>query len=335
MAAKVVVADFIPEPLSVEREVLDGLADVRAVGAMSTDQLLAALDDPEIADADALMVYHFVTVPKEVLNKLTNCKLIIRCGAGFDNVDIGAARQLGIDVANVPDYGTEDVADAAIALTLSLMRGTHRLNQLCQAGTDNWKYELVVPLRRVRGQTFGVIGMGRIGTATALRAKALGMDVVFFDPHAVDGTDKAIGVRRAETVEALLHESNVVSCHCLLNDQTHHILNAKTIALMPPGSYLVNTSRGGVVDVLAVLKAIESGQLAGAGIDVLKHEPPNDDHPLIKAWRDPAHPAHSRLILTPHSAFYSEEGLEDMRRKGSENVRRVLLNQPPRNVVNR
>lgn len=334
MAAKVVVADFISEPLSVERDVLGELADVRAVGAMSTGQLLSALDDPELASADAMMVYHFVTVPKEVLDKLANCKLIVRCGAGFDNVDIGAARQLGIDVANVPDYGTEDVADAAIALTLSLMRGTHRLNQLCQAGTDNWKYELVVPLRRVRGQTFGVIGMGRIGTATALRAKALGMDVVFFDPHAVDGTDKAIGVRRAETVEALIRESNVVSCHCLLNDQTHHILNADTIALMQPGSYLVNTSRGGVVDVLAVLQAIESGQLAGAGIDVLEREPPSDDHPLIQAWRDPAHPAHSRLILTPHSAFYSEEGLEDMRRKGSENVRRTLSGQPPRNVVN-
>ncbi len=334
MAAKVVVADFIHEPLSVEREVLEGVASVAAVGAMSTEEFLNALNDPALASADALMVYHFVSVPRQAIEKLTNCKLIVRCGAGFDNVDIAAAREHNIDVANVPDYGTEDVADAAIALTLSLMRGTHRLNQLCQQGTDNWKYELVVPLHRIRGQIFGVVGMGRIGTATALRAKALGMDVVFYDPHVVDGTDKAIGVRRAETLSDLLAQANVVSCHCLLNEQTHHIIDAEAIAQMQPGSFLVNTSRGGVVDVLAVLAALESGQLGGAGIDVLEHEPPAADHPLIEAWRDPSHPANSRLILTPHSAFYSEEGLEDMRRKGSENVRRVLNGQPARNIVN-
>ncbi|GAB5401883.1 MAG: C-terminal binding protein [Aureliella sp.] len=334
MAARVVVTDFIHEPLAIEREVLEGAASVTAIGAMSTDEFLSSLDDSSIASADALMVYHFVSVPREAIEKLPNCRLIVRCGAGFDNVDIKAARDHNIDVANVPDYGTEDVADAAIALTLSLMRGTHRLNQLCQQGTDNWKYELVVPLHRVRGQVFGVVGMGRIGTATALRAKALGMDVVFYDPNAVDGTDKAIGVRRVDTLAELLKQANAVSCHCLLNDQTQHIIDASAIAQMQRGSFLVNTSRGGVVDVLAVLEALESGRLGGAGIDVLEHEPPAADHPLIAAWRDPSHPANSRLILTPHSAFYSEEGLEDMRRKGSENVRRVLAGEAPRNVVN-
>ncbi len=330
---RVLVTDFIHEPLAVEREVLGGDADVVALGALSTEEFLGRLEDSELAQSDALMVYHFVTVPAEAIEKLTNCKIIVRCGAGYDNIDLDAARKHGIPVANVPDYGTEDVADAAIAMTLGLLRGTHRLNQLCQRGTENWKYELVVPLSRVRGQKFGVIGMGRIGTAAALRAKALGMQVVYYDPYAVDGTDKAIGVTRVETVEELFLQSSVVSCHCLLSDETHHIVNRRTIGLMKPGSYIVNTARGGVVDVTAVLEAIESGQLAGAGIDVLEQEPPDDESPLIRAWRDPSHPASDRLILTPHSAFYSEEGLSDMRRKGSENVRRVLEGKQPRNIV--
>ncbi len=329
----VLVTDFIAEPLEIEREILGDVADVTAVGALSTEELLGRLADPRLAGADSLLVYHFVSVRADAIAKLTNCKLIVRCGAGYDNIDLDAARDRGIFVANVPDYGTEDVADAAIALALGLMRGTHRLNQLCQRGTENWKYELAVPLHRLRGQVFGVIGIGRIGTATALRAKALGMQVVYFDPYAVDGTDKALGLTRVASVEELFRRSNVVSCHCLLSDETQHIVNSKTIGLMKPGSYIVNTSRGGVVDPLAVLSALESGQLAGAGIDVLEQEPPDDAHPLIRAWRNPTHPASERLILTPHAAFYSEEGLEDMRRKGSENVRRILLGQPPRNVV--
>jgi len=279
-------------------------------------------------------VYHFVTVRSEAIERMPNLKLIVRCGAGYDNVDFRFARSLGIDVANVPDYGTEDVADAALALVLSLARGTHLLNSLCQAGTDNWTYELAIPLHRIRGRTFGIIGCGRIGSATALRAKALGYDVVFYDPYARDGHDKSIGVRRAQTLEELLAQSHVLSCHCLLSEETRHIINCDTVDLLPMGSILVNTARGAVVDPLAVLQGLESGRLAGAGIDVLEQEPPNDEHPLIRAWRTPDHPAHRRLILTPHAAFYSQEGLMDMRQKGALNVRRMLLGEVPRNVVN-
>jgi C-terminal binding protein len=192
----------------------------------------------------------------------------------------------------------------------------------------------VVPLRRLRGRVFGIIGLGRIGGATALRAKALGMDVVFYDPHVPDGRDKSLGVRRAETLDELLGQCFVLSAHCPLTHETKHIVNRDTLAKLPPGAHVVNTSRGGVVDVLAVLDALASGHLAGAAIDVLDTEPPPDDHPFIRAWRDPGHPAHDRLIVNPHSAFYTEEGLLDMRIKGSQNCRRVLLGEPPRNVVN-
>jgi D-3-phosphoglycerate dehydrogenase/C-terminal binding protein len=132
----------------------------------------------------------------------------------------------------------------------------------------------------------------------------------------------------------LLGQAHIVSLHCPLTAETRHLINADTLARMKPGAFLVNTARGGVVDVAAVAGAIESGRLAGAGIDVLEQEPPADDNPLIAAWRNPDHPAHDRVIVNPHAAFYSEEGLEEMRLKGSQNCRRVLLGQPPWNVVN-
>jgi D-3-phosphoglycerate dehydrogenase/C-terminal binding protein len=160
------------------------------------------------------------------------------------------------------------------------------------------------------------------------------MDVVFYDPYVPDGRDKSLGIRRAETLEELLAESHVVSMHCPLTSETQHLINAKTIAQMKRGSFLVNTARGAVVDVTAIPEAIRSGQLAGAGIDVLEDEPPPEDHPLLVAWRDPNHPAYHRLIVNPHAAFYSEEGLLDMRIKGTEACRRALLGLPLRNVVN-
>lgn len=260
--------------------------------------------------------------------------MIVRCGVGYDNVDGAAARRHGIPVANVPDYGTEEVADSAIGLMLALTRGIHLLTGRLRGPRGPWSWAQVRPRHRLRGRGFGVVGLGRIGTAAALRAKALGMDVLFFDPYTPDGRDRALGVRRAESLAELLAQSYVVSLHCPLSDETRHLINRATLAQLPAGAYLVNTARGGVADVLAVLDAVTRGHLAGAALDVLEEEPPPDDHPLVVAWRDPNHPAHDRIILNPHTAFYSEEGLLDMRIKGSENCRRVLLGQPPRNVVN-
>jgi C-terminal binding protein len=327
--AKIVITDFVSEPLDHERRILGDLADVHALEAKTEAELHGRIED-----ADIVMVYHYLGLSAETISRLQRCKLIVRCGVGFDNVDRIAARARGINVANIPDYGTEDVADSAIGLMLAFARGIHPLNSRLRRSHGEWSYTQAAPLLRLRGRVFGIIGIGRIGTAAALRAKALGMDVAYYDPYAPQGRDKSLGIRCAETLEELLAQSHVVSAHCPLTSETHHMLNRQTIALMPRGSYLVNTSRGGVVDVMAVLNALESGHLAGAGIDVLETEPPADEHPLVRSWRDPSHPAHDRLILNPHAAFYSEEGLTDMRVKGSQNCRRVLLGQAPFNVVN-
>ena len=327
--AKVVVTDFISEPLDHERRIIGELADVVALNAFSEDDLVG-----KIEDADAIMLYHFISLTSRTIQRLEKCKLIVRCGVGFDNVDRAAARERGITVANVPDYGTEDVADSAIGMMLSLTRGIHYLNTRCQLGLGPWIYTQAQPLHRLRGRVFGIVGIGRIGTATALRAKALGMDVVYYDPFSQQGRDKSLGVRSVDTLDELLSQSHVLSMHCPNTPETKHMINRDTLTKMRPGSFLVNTARGAVVDVLAVLDAISSEHLRGAAIDVLEAEPPLPDHPLMVAWRDPNHLAHSRVIINPHSAFYSEEGLLDMRIKGSENCRRVLLGQAPYNVVN-
>ena len=191
-----------------------------------------------------------------------------------------------------------------------------------------------MPLHRLPGRIFGVVGLGRIGTAAALRAKALGMDVAFYDPYKPCGYDKALGIRRVEDFAELLAQCYVLSLHCPLTDETFHLVDRLSIARMPPGGYLVNTARGAIVNTAVVPEALRSGQLAGAGIDVLEHEPPPADHPLMAAWRDPQHPAHHRLIVNPHAAFYSEEGLMDMRSPGGGACRRALCGLPIPNLVN-
>lgn len=327
--ARVVITDFITDDLQPERSILGELAEVVALNAYSESELVG-----QIESADAVMLYHNLALRRDSIERLTRCRLIVRCGVGIDNVDHAFARSRGITVANVPDYGTEEVADSAIGLMLALARGIAPLNSRLRLGQSEWSYQAAAPLRRLRGRVFGIVGLGRIGTATALRAKALGMDVVYFDPYRPDGTDKALGVWRAESLADLLSEAFVLSLHCPLTSQTRHLIDAKALARLPRRAYLVNTARGGLVDVSALLAALADGHLAGAGIDVLPQEPPAADDPLLAAWRDPSHPAYDRLILNPHSAFYSEEGLMDMRTKGAHACRKALLGQPIPNVVN-
>jgi C-terminal binding protein len=327
--ARVIIADFHHGSLEVEEGILGDLAAVESLDVTSEEQLWGRVED-----ADAIMVYHTLKVTRATIERLQKCKLIVRCGVGYDNVDHAYARSRGIPVANVPDYGTEEVADSAIGLMLALTRGIALQNTVLRPAGAKWRYEHVAPLHRLRGQVFAVLGLGRIGTAAALRAKALGMDVAFFDPYKADGYDKALGVRRVESLPELLRQAFVLSCHCPLSAETHNLIDAAAIEQMPRGSFLINTARGGIVDVTAIPAAIASGRLAGAGIDVLPHEPPPDDHPLLVAWRDPSHLAHTRVILNAHNAFYSVEGLRDMRIKGAEACRRMLLGQPLRNVVN-
>ena len=325
----VIVTDFVSEPLDVERTVLGDHAELLCALAQDEEQLAEI-----VPNAAALMVYHEICVTRRTIERLKCCKLIVRCGVGYDNIDLHAAREHGIPVANVPDYGSEEVADSAIGMLLALARGIHFLNSRLCTSRDPWTYTHAVPLVRLRGRVFGIVGLGRIGTATALRAKAFGMDVLFYDPYKPDGFDKALGIRRADTVESLFRQSHAISFHCPLTDETRHLFNAKSLSWLPRGAFVINTARGAVVDTEVIPSAIVSGQLAGAGIDVLAIEPPTDSDALATAWRDPSHPAHHRIILNPHSAFYSEEGLREMRIKGAQACLNAISGRGIRNVVN-
>jgi D-3-phosphoglycerate dehydrogenase/C-terminal binding protein len=325
---KVVITDFVCDGLELERRELEGLATVEALNAHAEDELIG-----HIEDADALMVYHHLSLSEKSIFRLNDCKMIVRCGVGVDNIACAAARVRGILVANVPDYGTEEVADTASGMALAMTRGIHFLNSRLRAGQGPWTPNPVAPLQRLRGQVFGIVGLGRIGTAVAIRAGSLGCDVAFYDPYKDDGYDKALGIRRVESFEELLAASYVISLNCPLSDETQHMIDRQALQRMRAGSYLVNTARGGVIDPLAVAEALGSGQLAGAAIDVLDQEPPTSDHALIAAWRNPDHPAHHRLLINPHAAFYCEQGFVEMRLKAARACRLALQGQPVRSLV--
>jgi phosphoglycerate dehydrogenase-like enzyme len=285
--------------------------------------------------AAGLVCYHEVTVTGEMLDRMPNCRVVVRAGVGFDNIDLKAAGERGIAVCNTPDYGTMDVADHAIALTLAFLRGITMYNAaIIEDPVANWRFDAVPTIRRLSTQTFGVIGLGRIGTATALRAKALGMRVMFFDPYRPTGTELAVGVERAGSLEDLLKQSDVVSIHTPLTVETRHLISTAALAAMKPGSILVSTARGPVVDLAALLPALNAGRIAGAALDVLEIEPLPVDHPLMKAWRAPNSSIRNKLILTPHAAFYSPSSLIDLRRKSASTAAQFLREGHSRDCVN-
>ncbi len=313
----VLIADFLDEA-SVETPVLRDIAQIKL--AVARDE--KDFSEDQLGDIDALMLYHDIAhLGEATFARAPRLKGLVRAGVGYNNVDLDAAGRRGIVVCNVPDYGTEEVADHTLMFLLALVRRLHSSDAAIRAG--GWDYRSARDAPRLRGKTIGLIGCGRIGTATALRAKAFGLDVVFFDPFVPQGTDKALGVRRVHRLEELLEQSHFVSLHCYLSQSTHHLINAGALARMRRGTILINTARGPIVDQNALIQALDSGHLLGAGIDVTEREPLDDDRLRF----------HPRVLLTPHSAFYSIEGFVELRTKTAEEVRRLLLGEPPRNPV--
>jgi phosphoglycerate dehydrogenase-like enzyme len=308
---------FTDHAATVERPILADVAELETVwldfNAPFPDAVLAA---------DALILWHGPRVDARVVRQLKHCRVIVRNGVGFDSVDIAAAAQAGIPVCNVPDYGTEEVADHAMALTLALYRQLFPLD--AEAKRLGWKIDVAPKMRRLRTQTFGIVGLGRIGTATALRAKAFGFRVVFFDPYAPVGIHKAVGVERLGSLEELLRTADTVSIHCPLTAETRGMIGAKEIAAMKPGAFLVNTARGDVVQKAPVFAALRTGHLGGAGLDVVENEP----------LRTPEEAATPNLIVTCHAAFCSPEGMVEMRSTSAKIARAAVLGQPVWNRVN-
>jgi phosphoglycerate dehydrogenase-like enzyme len=295
----------------------------------------ADIPDDVWRNCAAIVIWQVMDLRAETIAKLDSCRIIVRAGVGFDGIDLVAAAKKGIPVCNCPDYGTTDVADHAIALYLALVRGIAFFQDALRADVvKRWDWTAPPLIGRARGNCFGVVGMGRIGTATARRARAFDMPVLFYDPYVPDGQELALGFERTRSLEDLLERADVVSLHAPLTDETRRMINAAALGRMRKGAILINTARGSIVDIDALHDALNSGRIAGAGLDVLPEEPPDPAHPLMRAYAANEPWLAGRFLLSPHAAFFSEAGMADMRRKPVQTVIAYLTEGKLRNCVN-
>jgi len=262
-------------------------------------------------DADAVLVT-YAKLTREVLTQFTRCKAIGRFGLGVDNIDLAAAKEKGMAVNYVPDYCIREVSDHAMALLLGLIRKIPLSNKLVQSG--RWEMPAVVPIRRIEGTVLGLVGFGHIPRLLAPKAQAFGIRVIACDPYAKSEVFKAAGVESVD-FDTLLQSSDYVSVHAPLLPATRGMMNATAFAKMKKGAYIVNTARGPLIDEPALVAALDSGQIGGAGLDVVASEPLAKDSPLL--GRD-------NVIISPHTAFYSIEALNELQTKCATDVARVL-----------
>lgn len=322
MQPLVAIIDWNQQPVSepaasIENEIIAGAATVKTF-LCNGDQDFQG----EILDARAILIWHNIPITEASISQLRRCRAIIRIGVGYDSVDVESAARHGIAVCNVPDYGTEEVADHAIALALALCRQLFPLD--AEAKQLGWAIKVESKIRRLRELTFGIVGLGRIGTAVALRAKALGFKTCFYDPYLPNGVHKALGISRHRTLNELLRAVDVLSIHCPLNHETRHLITERELALLKPSAYVVNTARGGIVKKTAILEALRQNRIAGAGLDVVEDEP-------FKTAEETATP---NLIATCHAAFYSVEAKREMRETAARIARQAVLGERLDNVVN-
>ncbi len=306
--SRIVITDCDHPTIDIERAIFARSGHEVALAQCRTAEAVAEAG----VGAVALLV-QYAPISDAVLAALPSVRVIGTYGASLDNIELPAAARRGLRVVNVPDYGVDEVADHTVGLILALTRGIVALDRAIHTGT--WDFRSSGELRRGSGQQVGVIGLGRIGSAVARRALALGFRVVAADPRrpAVEG------VRLVE-LEELLATSDLVSVNTRFDPSTRHLLDAAALARMKPGAYLVNTSRGGVVDQAALVEALQSGHLGGAALDVLEREPIAPDDPLLGL---------PNVVLTPHAAFYSRESLVEMKRRAAEAITVALAGHGP------
>ncbi len=319
------------DDLATERDEAAGEAEVVAYpGRVRSD-----VPDADWARADALVTGLRMPIGETILDGLVRCRIITRLGVGYDLIDTRAAGRRGIAVCNVPDYGTTEVADHALALILTFARGIiHYHERFLRTEDPVWDYGASPTVTRLAGKRLGVVGLGRIGTAVALRAQGFGLQVMAYDPHLPDGQELALDVQRAQDLHAMLRVCDFVTLHCLANAETAGLLDRSAVGAMRPGAILVNTARGSIVDLDAVRWGLETGHLGGVGLDVFPEEPPPAEHPLLRAWRAREDWVRDRLVITPHAAFYSARGFEFLRRKALRTCLDFLEHGRIRNCVN-
>lgn len=317
MTSRILITDIAWPDYEIEKEVLSAVeGEIMLAGGGTPAEIIALAPQ-----ADAVLTC-WKDVPAEALDIAPNCKVVSRYGIGLDNIPIGRATELGMLVTNVPDFCLEEVSDHVMALLLATARQLLPLAR--NPERSGWTRETPRPIPRVRGQTLGLIGFGNIARALVPKALGFGLRVIAYTPR-LRQSDAPEGVEVTNDLAALLSASDYVSIHCPLTEETAHIIDEAALAQMKSSALLINTSRGGVVDEEALIRALQDGGIGGAALDVTDPEPPSADNPLL---------ALENVIVTPHAAFYSVAATAELARKAAANVVTVLQGGVPQTLVN-
>ncbi len=314
---KVVITDYQYETTANEERVISAAGGtLYPHQCKSEDEIIAVAHD-----AVGLLVQYRQITPR-VLDALPQLRVISRYAVGVDNIDIAAASERGIYVANVPDYCQNEVSDHVIALLMAFSRKIIAANRFVKAG--NWDYKQLKPIHSTSSSMIGFVGFGKITKNLAPKLKAIGFDLIAYAPRTDQDTMAQYGVKKVEFNEIFLH-SDFVSLHVPLNEQTRGLIGASQLAAMKPSAYLINIARGPVIDETALIDALREGEIAGAALDVTEKEPVNHDNPLLKM---------DNVIITPHIAWYSEEAQAELQTRAAQNVASVLKGGTPAHCLN-
>jgi D-3-phosphoglycerate dehydrogenase len=316
---KIVITDHRFRDVDQERRAVEAAGGSLVVGQASDERTAADL----CKDADGVLTAR-APITKHVIDAMTCCRVIVRYGIGVETVDIPAATERGIMVANVPDYCVDEVSDHALMMLLMLSR--QAISAVALAREERWLVGKMPPLHRLRGKTCGLLGCGQIGTLLVAKVEALGMRVIVCDPYLTAAKNRPVSADLV-SFDGLLADSDFISLHAPLNGQTRHIFGTSAFAKMKSTSFIVNTARGGLIDEEALIAAIDSGQIAGAGLDVVESET------AVTPTRARL-VSHPKIIVTPHTAWLSEESRASLQSKAVEQVLAALRAEKPYGLVN-
>ena len=266
-----------------------------------------------------VLLNQYIKMDKVIFEALPTVKLIVRYGVGYDNINLKDAKEYGVQACNIPDYGTREVADQALAHMMASVRKITLTNQLIRSGV--WDYQKNIPILRLSDAVVGICGIGRIGTAFAERVRPLCKEIIAYDEEYDKNNSRFPGFVKYVSFKELLEVSDIISVHCPLNEKTYHMFGAKEFKSMKNTAYFINVARGGIADEDALYEALKNNEIAGAGIDVVEHEPLKADNPLLSL---------DNFSISPHSAWYSEQSSLELKRKAAEEAVRFLKNEPLR-----
>jgi D-3-phosphoglycerate dehydrogenase len=320
---KVVVTDYIEPDLDWEAKCMremDIAFQACQLKFAGEKQLLDATWDADI------VVVNMAPITAGLVEQWQRCSLVIRHGVGYDNVDVSALTRRGIRFANIPDYCVEEVAEHTISLIFALARKILPSRTILERSSrqGRWEFSEVEPIYRMKGQTLGIIGVGRIGARILEKLRSFGFSFLLCDPYLSSARQDAVGIELVSH-EEVYRKSDFIALHTPLNAETRHLINERTLALMKPSAFLINTARAGLIDHVALYRALKDGRLAGAAIDVFDPEPPRNDNPLFEL---------QNVVLTPHLAWYSVEAGLEIRHKIVQQIQRFKEGLPPLNWVN-